>query len=73
MKKSEKIILALCDRGGFDGWWDSIDNEIQDEILEVIDNIVDEIPTISPCCAYVVDRDEQSELICTNCGDRLEE
>jgi len=72
MKKSEKIISALCDRGGFDGWWGNIDEDIQNEILTMMDHIIDETPSISPCCASAVDRDEQSELICTNCGDRIE-
>ena len=34
-----EIISALCDRGGFDGWWDSVDADTQKEIkkeLEII-------------------------------------
>lgn len=36
----EKIIDALCDRGGFDDWWGNIDTDIQNEIKEEIENII---------------------------------
>jgi len=35
-----EIIDALCDRGGFYGWWGNIDDDIQDEIKEEIKNII---------------------------------
>ena len=37
----EKMINALTDRGGFDDWWQNIDEDIQDEI---IDKLVDILP-----------------------------
>ena len=36
-----KIIDSLCDRRGFDDWWYSIDDDIQNEIIEEIENIID--------------------------------
>lgn len=38
--KSEKIINALNDRSGFDGWWHDIEPETQQEILEEIEKII---------------------------------
>lgn len=35
-----KIIDALCNRGGFDGWWENIDEDIQDEIKDELENII---------------------------------
>jgi len=35
-----EIIDALCDRGGFDGWWGNIDEDIQNEIKEELVNII---------------------------------
>lgn len=29
-----EIMRALKSRGGFDSWWDTIDEDIQEEILE---------------------------------------
>lgn len=34
------IISTLKDRSGFDGWWDSIDEDIQDEIFDEIVEIL---------------------------------
>jgi len=34
------IIGALDDRGGFDAWWDDIDEDIQDEIKDELVGIV---------------------------------
>lgn len=34
------IFDDLTDRSGFGGWWDSIDQDIQDEIRETLTNIV---------------------------------
>ena len=38
MSKAQDIILkifdSLGDRGGFDHWWDDLDEDIQTEILE---------------------------------------
>lgn len=36
----EKIIYFLSDIGGFDHWWDSIDEETQEEIKEGLEEIV---------------------------------
>lgn len=36
----EKMIDELNGRGGFDGWWGSIDGDIQDEIKEELEQIV---------------------------------
>lgn len=32
----ESIIEILCDKRGFDGFWDDVDGDIQDEIIEEI-------------------------------------
>ncbi len=40
--KTDEIIFMLCGRGGFDGWWDSIDEDTQNEIKEEIYNIIEE-------------------------------
>lgn len=42
MTKTEQIISALSNRGGFDGWWGDIDEDIQQEIIAEIDAIIDE-------------------------------
>lgn len=42
MNTTDKIIAELSDRGGFDGWWDSIDSDIQDEIKNDLRKIVAE-------------------------------
>ncbi len=34
-----EIIDALCNRGGFDSWWENIDEDIQNEIKEELENI----------------------------------
>lgn len=39
---AQKIITALQKRKGFDWWWQGINNEFQDEILEEIAEIIDE-------------------------------
>ncbi len=36
----EEIIDFLRDRGGFDHWWDGIDEETQEEIKEGLEEIV---------------------------------
>ena len=40
--KAREIIYALTNRSGFDGWWDGIDEDIQDEIIEEIAQIIAE-------------------------------
>jgi hypothetical protein len=40
-KKANDIIDALSDRGGFDGWWDYLDDDIKTEILNEIQTIID--------------------------------
>jgi hypothetical protein len=35
------IIAALCDRGGFDDWWDDLDVEIRTEIQNELKEIVE--------------------------------
>lgn len=35
-----EIISALCDRGGFDGWWDSVDADTQKEIKKELEKII---------------------------------
>lgn len=42
MEKTNKIINMLSDRGGFDGWWGNIDDDIQDEIKGEIESIINE-------------------------------
>lgn len=42
MKKVKKILNMLNDRKGFDGWWDDIDEEIQNEIAEEIRKIIED-------------------------------
>lgn len=36
------IIDELNDRSGFDGWWDSVDDETRDEILTRLSGIISE-------------------------------
>lgn len=36
----KKMISALSDRGGFDGWWDGIDEDIKTEIVEELAEIL---------------------------------
>ena len=36
-----KVLDALNDRGGFDGWWGGIDDDIQQEIIEELVSIVE--------------------------------
>jgi hypothetical protein len=40
-KKANEIIDALSDRGGFDGWWDYLDDDTKTEILNEIQSIID--------------------------------
>ena len=35
------ILNDLDDRGGFDGWWGSIDSETQEEIKRALKEVVD--------------------------------
>jgi len=35
-----KIIDELCSRGGFDGWWGSIDEDIQEDIKNSLEDII---------------------------------
>ena len=44
MSKSaaEAIIQYLSDRKGFDGFWDSIDDDIQEEIIDEIAEIIED-------------------------------
>lgn len=35
-----EIISALCNRGGFDGWWDSVDTSTQKEIKKELEKII---------------------------------
>ena len=37
-----EIIRELCGRGGFDDWWEQLDNDIQKEIEDDIVRIVRE-------------------------------
>jgi hypothetical protein len=45
MTTVERIIDALSSRGGFDGWWDDMDSDIQQEIVKEITTIIDEAAT----------------------------
>lgn len=36
-----EIIDSLCDRGGFDDWWYSIDDDIEAEIISELENIIE--------------------------------
>jgi hypothetical protein len=40
-EKAEAIIDMLSSRGGFDGWWGNIDDDIQEEIIEEITKIIE--------------------------------
>jgi hypothetical protein len=35
-----EILDALYDRAGFDDWWDSLDEELEDEITQELEEIV---------------------------------
>lgn len=37
---SELIIGALCERKGFDIWWDSLEDEDQDKIQEDLQSVI---------------------------------
>jgi hypothetical protein len=43
---AETVIAVLCGRGGFDHWWDDIDDETQADILaelaQEINDLLDE-------------------------------
>jgi hypothetical protein len=43
MSKAEQIIELLSDRNGFDGWWDMIDEEIQEEILNELTELIENL------------------------------
>lgn len=36
----KRIINELSGRGGFNGWWDDIDSDTQEEIIVAIDTII---------------------------------
>jgi len=38
----EKLLSELGSRGGFDGWWDFIDEDTQEEIKDNLVNIIKE-------------------------------
>ena len=38
---AKKVVAILEDRSGFDGWWDDIDDDIQNEILERIAKVIE--------------------------------
>ncbi len=40
MNKAEEIIDMLCNRKGFDDWFDGIDDDIQEEIIHEINLII---------------------------------
>lgn len=47
MTTAERIIEALSNRGGFDGWWDDIGEDIQQEVIAEIAIIVgEEMPAV---------------------------
>lgn len=35
-----EIIDSLCDRRGFNDWWNNMDDEINEEIINEIENII---------------------------------
>lgn len=39
----DAALKVLSDRGGFDGWWDCIDEDIQQEIREEMIDEVDKV------------------------------
>jgi hypothetical protein len=39
-KTSQEIIDMLCDRKGFDNWWYSLDDDIENEIISEIEKII---------------------------------
>jgi len=43
MSTAQKVINALQSRGGFDGWWDDIDEETQEDIIAEISEIMSDI------------------------------
>jgi len=40
-KAEELLNKMLSSRGGFDGWWGNIDDDIQEEIIEEITQIIE--------------------------------
>lgn len=40
MSTAQKIIGALQSRGSFDGWWDDVDADIQEDIIAEISEII---------------------------------
>jgi hypothetical protein len=46
-KVSRKIVKDIMEelygRGGFDSWWDDVDEETQDELMETLRDLVAEI------------------------------
>jgi hypothetical protein len=39
-KTTLQIIDMLCDRNGFDHWWYSLDDDIENEIISEIEKII---------------------------------
>lgn len=38
---AKAVLDALMDRSGFDGWWEGVDEETRDEIIEAIGFAID--------------------------------
>ena len=39
-KAVKEIISMLCGRGGFDDWWQNIDEDTQEDIKEIMEDII---------------------------------
>ena len=40
MSTAQKVINALRSRRGFDGWWDDIDGDVQEDIITKISDTI---------------------------------
>lgn len=47
---AQEILHELNGRGGFDGWWGEIDDEIQEEILVALSNVIQK--AVDYCVAW---------------------
>jgi hypothetical protein len=46
MSVGSYIIEVLCDRKGFDDWWDNLDDDIRQEIIDELDGKVGTGPVL---------------------------
>lgn len=60
MNYAEVVIKVLQGRGGFDGWWDQLDEEIQQDVMQEIQ---------STLCETTEDEPQTALFICKECFD----